>query len=65
MIKNLDYRKLIRNWMQFYEMTAERSKKMFVSILVRMQDAREKRTEKGGEKHGTWVERLDRKGKGK
>ncbi len=64
MNKKLDYRKLIQNWMQFYEMTAERTKKMFVSILVRMQETREKKIEKGGEIHGTQVERMDRKGEG-
>lgn len=53
MNKKLDYRKLMRNWMQFYAITVERSKKMFVSILERIQDTKEKKNEKGGNKHGS------------
>ena len=64
MNKAPDYRQLIRSWMQFYQITAERSKKMFVSILVRVQESREKKNERGGDKNGTHVERLNRKGEG-
>ena len=56
-MEKLDYRKLIQGFMQLYEMTAERSKRIFLSILAKMQ-----KTEKGGEKNGAKLERVDTRG---
>ena len=58
----LNYRELIKNWMQFYGMTAETAKKMFASIWARMQASKLKTLEKGEETNGTFVERADTAG---
>ena len=49
MNKRLNYRKLLENWMEFYSMTTELSKKMFATIWMRLQNDR-KTNEKEKEK---------------
>ncbi len=59
MKKRLNYRKLLRSWMQFYEMSAEMSKKVLASILARLQN--QKINENGGNANEVHMERADRK----
>ncbi len=61
-MEKLDYRKLIQGFMQLYEMTAERSKRIFLSILAKMQKTEEGNIKKGGEKNGAKLERVDTRG---
>ena len=59
----LDYRELLKNWMQYYSIPAEISKKMFASIWARVQDAKRRTDEIGERTDGTYLERADRKSK--
>lgn len=47
MKERLNYQKLLQDWMQFYSMTAERSKAVFASIWKRMQQPKCKTERKG------------------
>lgn len=60
MKKALDYHRLFKNWMEFYDLTAERSKKMFASIWAHLQITKPKVDEKGEKNHGGYLERPDR-----
>lgn len=63
MKKRLDYGKLMKKWMQFYDLTAELSQKMFESIWTRLQSSKIKAEKKGAEIDGACMERTDRKSK--
>ena len=58
MEEKLNYRALIKSWMRFYGLTAERSKKLFASIWMRVQGTKtETETlENGGKIDGTHME---------
>ena len=47
MKRRLNYRTLLKNWMQFYSLTTETANKMFASIWIRVQDSIGKNDEKG------------------
>ena len=51
MKKRLNYRALLKNWMQFYSLTAEAAEKMFSSIWTRVQASIKKPEEKDDETH--------------
>ena len=57
----LNYRELMQKWMQYYELSAERSKRMWTSILSHLHTSKLKSTEKGEEINEIHVERIDRK----
>lgn len=59
MRKKLDYRSLLKNWMQFYNMTTDISRQMFTSIWMHVQ--KEKTIEKMEKSNGLYLERSDRK----
>ncbi|MCH5182987.1 MAG: hypothetical protein J1E00_02330 [Oscillospiraceae bacterium] len=59
--KRLQYRDLLKNWMQFYSITAETAKKMFASIWARTQAAKEKTSEKGADRNEDRMGATDRK----
>lgn len=63
MRNRLNYRELLKNWMQFYSLTADAAKKMFASIWMRMQTPKELSSGKGAEENGKTMERADRTGK--
>ena len=56
MNKRMNYRKLLKNWMQFYSLPAEASKKMFAAIWARIQASRGKTGKEGAENNETHVE---------
>lgn len=56
MDKRLNYRKLLAQWMQFYTLPAELSKKMFASIWMRLQALIENPGEEGADKHESHME---------
>ena len=58
-MKRRNYQQLLKNWMQFYELTAERSKKMFASIWLHLQNSK---TKGGEENDGLYLEQSDRAG---
>lgn len=55
----LNYRELIKNWMQFYGITAELSKQIFEAIWLYLQEETVNKKEKRNEQQ---LERSDRKG---
>ena len=56
MDKRLNYRKLLKKWMQFYSLPAEISKKMFMAIWTRLQAPIGKSGKKGEGNNETLVE---------
>ena len=61
MKKRLNYHELLKSWMQFYDMTAEKSRKLFASVWLRTQDAKTK-TEEGAKHNGVHMERAGEPG---
>lgn len=53
MKKRLNYRKLLKDWMQHYDMTDELSKSLFIIIWTKMQISRAKTKQKGEEANGS------------
>lgn len=58
MKKRLNYRELIKSWMQMYGPTVELSSNLFSSIWMRMQSAKTEVSEDRSEKNGISRPRL-------
>ena len=56
MNKRLNYRKLLKQWMQYYSLSAEKAKSMFEVIRQRLRDPTGKSDQKGGGDDETNVE---------
>lgn len=56
MAKKLNYRRLIKSWMRFYGLTAERSKRLFASIWMRMQSPKAEALEERSKINGNELE---------
>ena len=56
MKKKLNYRKLIKNWMQSYNLSVELSNEMFSCICRRMRIAKTDELKKESSKDGTGME---------
>ena len=56
MDKRLNYRKLLKNWMQHYTLPAGISKRMFTAIWTRLQALMGNPDEKGAETDETHME---------
>lgn len=56
MDKRLNYRKLLKDWMQYYNLPAGISKRMFAAIWTRLQVLMGNLDEKGAETDETYME---------
>ena len=59
MKKRLNYRELMEKWMEYYSMSAERSRRMWASILSRLHVSKTKTDTEGEKQNEIYVERAD------
>ena len=56
MSNRLNYRKLLTNWMQYYDLPAEEADKLFASIWTRLQASKEKTDDIGADQDAETME---------